>query len=172
MPSVIGNYSGYAAGVDARVQFVSDYYNLGGIGFPNVHIYAPTNSPNNTYVNSLNAIRAEVVAVTSVLPANVKGYLFLSETGHADITPPYCPADNGTYGASIAPSQRALEYAAIASDSVINQDVAVLTFWRLMTLPPTQVPSDECESFFGVLTYDTLTYNAVGQNLFNHLNSP
>ena len=171
MPSIVGNYSGYAPGVDARVQFVSDYYAQGGIGFPNVHIYAPTNNPNTTYVDVLNAVRAEVQAVTAAMPARLKGLLFLSETGHADVTPPYCNADNGTYGDSIDPAQRAQEYEAIAADPVIVQDIAVLTFWRLMTLPPTQVPSAECESFFGVMDYKTLTYNSVGQNLFNYLNS-
>jgi len=157
MPSVIGNYNG-------RAQFISDYYAYGGSGLPNVHIY----NSSSTYNDSVNSIRSEVSAIAQVLPSSRQGQLVIGETGHSDITPPYCPA--GSAGA-MDPGQRAYEYAAIAEDSYINANAGVILFWRLMDFDPqqTQNLSPNCEPFFGVVPVGGPYYNNVGLNLFSYL---
>jgi hypothetical protein len=176
MPSVVGNYSGYSPGVDSRVQYISDYYALGGAGLPNVHIYAPVISPATTYSEVVSAISAEVQSIANVIPSSMIGHVLLGETGNADATPPYCAPPNGTtYGPSIDPSQRANEYAAIAQDPTINTVVGQLNFWRLMEFSPQQTysPSNPvlgCEAYYGVVPYMGSYYNSVGLNLFYYLN--
>lgn len=170
MPSVSGAYSGYAAGIDARSQYVADYYTSGGIGAPNVHIYAPNDNPSTTYAEELNGVRGEVENIVAKVPASYSGQLILGETGNADATPPGCPVNNGTYGISIDPAQRAIEYEAFASDEYLIANTATLLFWRLMELNPADFPSG-CEAFYGVLDYSSVSYNSVGTNLFNYLNS-
>lgn len=174
-PSVVGVYSGYGSGVsDPRGQYMKDYYAAGGQGYPNFHVYAPSKDPNTTYQAVVNAVSGEIVNLNNYLPTTFRGKMFLSETGSGAIDNVYCPAPNGTtYTAGIQPTQRANEYSGIASDANINSNVVMLTFWRLMRLPPQQEQGlPPCEGTFGVAPYNTSDgtyYNSVGQNLFSYL---
>jgi hypothetical protein len=166
MPSVVGAYTGYSPmPANLQAQYMHDYYQAGGSGLPNAHIYVRNDTADQGYTVLLGKLRSQVQAITSALPTSLQGQLVIGETGAADRLDPYCTASSSS--PTLAIDQRDQYYAAVAADPTINSQVSKLIFWRLMNLPPSQIPT--CEAFYGVVNYDNSSYKNIGLNLFNYL---
>lgn len=160
MPSIVGAnpslYPGASSPGQAMGEFIQDYYNkYYGTGLPDIHYY----SQQTTASGYVSDVAGGVGVIASYLPARLQGQLVLGETG-GPAWASDCP--NG-----LVPGERNPLLAAIASNSVIQSDVAILAFWRLMDLPAGYIAG--CEAHYGSTTWDGSAYHGSALALFGFL---
>lgn len=162
-PSVTGTWKGYSLPpADNAGQYLLDYYNAGGGGYPQVHFYT----------EDVGYLRSLLYRVnTYYLPATWKYQMVLGEAGKPEYVPNLCclcpnPCDpNKENSCGILTSSRDWLYRDIAADPIIRSELYLLTFWRTMNLSA----ANSCGAFHGVVHDNNSGYKDVGNNLFVYL---
>ena len=135
------------------VTYISDYYNAGGGGLPNIHWYGCNASH----------LEEKVKQVEKIIPKEYIGKLVLGETGCSRVTKE-CKSINST---TVGTESTRQTFFMDVTKSLRKSCIFVL-FWRVMELTNNKPPLG-CEASFGITTANNVAYDKAGTSFFQLL---
>jgi len=150
-PSLVGGWSSSGVtGQDSSLSvWLTRYYAAGGGGSANIHVYRKAWDSLAPISSLLGQFRHTLEFVDNSLPDSLRGRIVLGETGVSAFRDG-CSSSTGY--SVLGEKARGDWYATLASDSVLNSHCEAILLWRLRSLPPRWLPSNPCESTYGLLT--------------------
>lgn len=144
-------------------NYFKDFYEAGGIGQPNIHLYPPYDGNNNTSIasvdNYLDKVVSHLTQTNAVIPQQYRNRFILGEYGLAGAEGP-CQASDRP-GGTIAGEASRLFLNKAFGDSRIRAMTEVNMIWRGLDVAPQDFnayfwsnPALRCEATFGVIRTD------------------
>jgi hypothetical protein len=148
--------------VSGNAPYLQQYYQAGGIGLPNVHIYFPVGG---TPASNLSFFRAALANFQAAVPPAYASRIYVTETG-ISLAVAGAPAQLGA--ASMSEGDRNLLYHSLITDPQVAAATEALLFWRLYDLSsaPTlyglpHLEGAPWEARFGLVNSTGTAYNGV-----------